>query len=356
LTFDGYFDDGVINLVNYSWNAYEFAPYTGGNGYANTYGEGIALGNNGVILYIPDPLTRTGGVIETSNTLQSLYSVYTNEPATGTYTAIAVGQTGTALKSTRSVGSTGSWSSKSLYLLDANGNSNLSSPVLTDIYSVAGDDTTNGSTSKWVAVGQYGMIQVSVDNGETWKQVLSPVVEDLNAVRYGNGKWIVGGDNGTLLLNTGNIELANNWTQIDTSNLNYSNGTNFGPLSTANVPRSLNTIDYTYVYDTVNVGGQGVILHFPSGNNVPRVANVVSPAETYDLTRMTFFGSWPIVGNISRPPSEQRILNNQIFSGTILDTGYVQGQETTYYLVIGNMAGKQILAGQIFLQVQEIKR
>jgi hypothetical protein len=62
------------------------------------------------------------------------------------------------------------------------------------------------------------------------------------------------------------------------------------------------------------------------------------------------------VSNISRPPSEQQILNNQIFSGTILDTGYVAGQETTYYLVIGNMAGKQILAGQIFLQVQEIKR
>jgi hypothetical protein len=157
-------------------------------------------------------------------------------------------------------------------------------------------------------------------------------------------------------LNTGNIQQANNWTIIDTSNLNYANGTNYGPLSTANVPRSLNTIDYSYVYNTVNVGGQSVILHFPSGNNTPVIANISSPAETYDLTRMTFFGSWPSVSNISRPPAEQRILNNQIFSGTILDTGYVAGQETTYYLVIGNMAGKQILAGQIFLQVQEIKR
>jgi hypothetical protein len=335
---------GISRLGSYT--AMEFVPGTGGNGYANSYPEALVVGQNGLIWYdtVPNSLD---GLQETSNTLKTLYSVYGNEPTTGVYTAIVAGQTGTILRSSRSVGSTGSWSAKSLYL-----GGNVSNPVLTDMYGVAGDDTGQSISSKWVAVGQYGMIQVSVDDGDTWTQVESPLPTNLNAVRYGNGKWIAVGDAGTILLNTGNIQVANNWTVVNTSNLNYSNGTNYGNI----MGRDLNTIDYSYVYDTFNVGGQSIILNFPSGNNVPRVASVDSPSESLALQRMTFFGSWPNVSNVSRPPAEQRILNNQIFSGTILDTQYVQGQETTYYLVIGNMAGRQILAGQIFLQVQEIKR
>jgi hypothetical protein len=45
-----------------------------------------------------------------------------------------------------------------------------------------------------------------------------------------------------------------------------------------------------------------------------------------------------------------------VFSTTIVDTQYVQGQETTYFLVVGNMNGEQIEVGQSFILVQELKR
>ena len=47
-----------------------------------------------------------------------------------------------------------SWTAKGVYI-----GGNTSQPLLTDLYAVAGDDTDNSpATSKWCAVGQYGMI------------------------------------------------------------------------------------------------------------------------------------------------------------------------------------------------------
>ena len=343
----------------------EFTPYTAGNGFPYTTANAgyIFTGTNGDIFYSPTPFAPNENTTNAMrrenvpNLIKDLYSSYSNPANANTYTSVIVGQTGTVLRSERTVGASdfaNSWSAKSIYV---QGNTQV--PVLTDLYAVAGDDTINNpATSKWVAVGQYGMIQYSSDDGDAWDQVYlgNSVSCDFNAVRYGNGVWVTCGDGGNIYIST-DASNANAWTQIDTTNLNYTNGSSYGSIyGNSNNSRQLNTVNYNGEWDTWSIGGQGIILYSDDNANTWQVAYEQSPSETYDLTRVTFFGSWPNVANVSRPPAEQRILNNQIFSGTILDTSYVAGQETTYYLVIGNMNGNTILAGQIFLQVQEIKR
>ena len=59
---------------------------------------------------------------------------------------------------------------------------------------------------------------------------------------------------------------------------------------------------------------------------------------------------------MSLPDVEAQIPNGQVFSTTIVDTQYVEGQETTYYLVVGNLNGEPIQVGQSFILVQELKR
>lgn len=327
-------------------NALECVPGTGLNG-PGTNRELLGVADNGTIFWSP-----TGTFGTTANTTEGVTSLYKNYNAVfandsnGTqYTAIAVGQTGTIVRSSRTLNTNGTWSAKTTQII---GNT----PLLTDLYGVGGDNSGQSSTSKWVAVGQYGMIQVSVDDGDQWTQVLSPVLTNLNQVRYGNGVWVVVGDSGVILKNTGNIQLANNWIQVDTSNLNWANGSSYGNIA----DRNLMTIDYSSIYDKFNIGGIGILLNSDSSNIVPKVTYEVAPSEAYDLTRMTYFGSWANVQKTTQPPVEQRVLNNQVFSYTIIDTDYVQGQETTYYLVVGNMAGKQVYVGQAYLNVQEYKR
>ena len=331
----------------------EIAPNssTDGDTFQTQY-ELLAVGENGLIVvllqpqFTPNP--TDSWVRETTGVpLKNLYGIFSNDRNNANvYTAVAVGQTGTILRSERTFNtSNNSWSSKITTII---GNTSL----LTDLYGVSGDGTTKSSTSQWVAVGQYGMIQVSVNDGDDWTQVTSPVLTDLNAIRYGNNTWVAVGDDGVVLKNTGNIQLANNWVQVDTSNLNYTNGSSYGNIIT----RDLFTIDYSPDWDIFNIGGNAIILTTDASNIVPEVAYVAGPAETYDFTRMTFFGSWPNVANVSRPPEEQRVINSQVLSYTIVDTGYVEGQETTYYLVVGNLEGKQVYVGQAYLLVQEIKR
>jgi len=365
-----------------SFLSLEFSPATGGNGYpyrradqtgvANTSGGYILTGTNGDIFYgnslIGGPAGSGTSAIgydarlnreNIPNLFKDIYASYSNptEANGTTYTAVVVGQSGTIARSERTISASdyaNSWTAKSTYIQGDN-----TKPVLSDFYAVAGDNTDNNpATSKWVAVGQYGMIQVSTDDGDTWNQVFlgNSVTCDFNGVRYGNGKWVAVGDGGNIYVSS-NAANANSWTQISTSNLNYTNGTNYGSIyGNSNNSRQLNTVNYNGEWNTWSIGGQGIILYSNNNANTFTVAYEQAPSETYDLTRLTFFGSWPNVANVSRPPVEQRVLNNQVFSGTILDTGYVAGQETTYYLVIGNMNGNTILAGQIFLQVQEIKR
>ena len=337
-----YFDQvTTIGGTNFrsSYNAAEFGPGTGGLGSGQANGgtrpmAAFVVGNNGIILFDGNGIeVGSDWYNETSGTLQNLFSVYCNKSTTsGTYdyTAIVVGGTGTVLKSSRSWGSTSyGWTIHSVLGISGN-------PILTDLYGVAGDDSIQSTSSKWVAVGEYSVIITSSDNGETWTQRVTPTTTNLNAIRYCNGTWVAVGDGGTILTSTN----LTTWTQI----------------AIGLTDRNLYTIDYSPTWNTINIGGQGIILHSSASSITFSSVLSLAPAQSLDLTRLTWYGSNELVANNTVGPVEQQVLNSQVFSGTIVDTAYSAGQETTYYLIIGNMAGSQVKAGQVFLQATEVKR
>lgn len=339
----------AITLVggqNYrqSYNAMEVAPFTGGNGSGSaaggTYASTLLLvGAGGRVLYNDGPINSiisgsSSWVIEsTGGLLQDLYAVYAGPGDATTarnYTAVAVGGTGSILRSSRTnfPASSYGWNSQIVNKLDG-------TPLLTDLYGVASNDTAGGS-QQWIAVGQYGMVMRSTNDGSSWTQVETPTPVNLNSVRYCNGTWVIVGDEGVILTST----TGTSWTQIQSTLTD----------------KNLYTIDYSYVHNRINISGDGVILN--SSAATVNFANVYawSPAESYDLSRLAWWGSNELVNDKTVGPPEQQILNGQIVSGTVVDTQYVAGQETTYYLVVGNMAGSVIKAGQAYLQAQEIKR
>jgi hypothetical protein len=209
------------------------------------------------------------------------------------------------------------------------------------LFDVAGDGSAQGAAgATWVAVGQFGMIQVSTDDGDSWSQVESPVPQNLNGVRYCNNKWVVAGSAGVILVNDGDPTDSADWVQVQSTLTD----------------RDLFRVDYSPEFDRVSIGGTAVILNSDRATINFSIVYTAAPAETYDLTRLTFFGSHPLVNDVSLPAAQEQIENGGVFSTTIVDTQYVAGQETTYFLVVGNMNGEQIQVGQSFILVQELKR
>ena len=328
----------------YSYNSACFAPNTGGNGLARTndYYSQFAVADNGQIVFWNQG-TAVGTISaysETSGILQPLYGVFANDLDAGSqYTVCACGKTGSMVRSVRDLltytpGTPPSWVSKPITLTNGD-------PVLTDLFDVAGDGSAQGAAgATWVAVGQFGMIQVSTDDGDSWSQVESPVPQNLNGVRYCNNKWVVAGSAGVILVNDGDPTDSADWVQVQSTLTD----------------RDLFRVDYSPEFDRVSIGGTAVILNSDRATINFSIVFTAAPAETYDLTRLTFFGSHPLVNDVSLPDAQEQIENGGVFSTTIVDTQYVQGQETTYFLVVGNMNGEQIQVGQSFILVQELKR
>lgn len=348
-----------VNTSGGDFFAYEKVPSTMTSNTAWNYNftsSGTQYSKIGLSVYYT---AQSGGYISISNqdgtmgtrylvntNLKDLYAVYSNKPVvTGTnvslwtYTVVIVGATGTLVVNPRSFDRTtpGSFINKQLLLRGGE-------PVITDLYSVASDNTIDSVTTKWVAVGEYGVIMVSTDNGNSWNQVLSPTGDNLQCVRYCNGTWIVVGDNGLILKATDptlDAGVTNGWTII-----------NAGITD-----KILTTIDYHEDFDTITIGGQDGIYTTPRStiNFVKKLS--VDPVESFTLTRLTYYGSMPVVSDNSTVANvPDQVINNQIYSATVVDTGYVANQETTYYLVLGNRVGQVVQGGQIFLQVTEIKR
>ena len=328
----------------YSYTNACFAPNTGGSGQyisPNPSYDSFQTATSGSIIfkhrYIPGATNNTRNR-ETTGSLQSLFGIFANDLDAGSqYTICACGGAGTIVRSIRDAltynsASPPAWVSKPITLTTG-------VAVLSDLYDVAGDGSAQGSGT-WVAVGQYGMIQVSTDDGDTWDQVLSPVATDLEGVKYGNGKWVVCGKAGTILVNSGDPTDSADWTQIQSTLTD----------------QDLFRVDHSPYWDTFNIAGTAIILNSSDGTISFSSVFTAGPVETYELTRLTFFGSHPLVNDVSLPASQEQLTNGQVFSTTIVDTQYVQGQETTYFLVVGNMNGQQISVGQSFLLVQELKR
>jgi hypothetical protein len=320
-------------------------PNTGGNGVGtNTTNDGrgiIAVGINGVIF--ATIISGLSGIQynnfrpESSGTLQNLYAVYANaydNITSQNYVAICVGGSGTVLKSARRGPTTGSapvgtWTSKSIYDFDG------TTQLLNDLYAVAGDNSASTVTSKWVAVGAAGVIVTSSDNGENWTRRVSNTGVNLYGVKFGNGYWVAVGNNGVILRSTDMIT----WTQI-----------NIGLTI-----RNLHTIDYSPFHNRFNIGGDGQILTSPSVPNFSS-AMAMGADETYSLTRLWYRGSNELTNNNTPQPVQGQLVNGQTVSGVLIDTDYVAGQETTYYLVVGNMASSTVYAAGPWIGVTEYKR
>ena len=344
------------SLYNYtSWQDMCVAPYTGGPG---VYGSGspstmsgaLICGYQGTIFYAPgggsgpSPSSliapyNTWIREPTGGTLQSLNGIYagrTDDSGAKNYTAVCVGDTGTILVSTRTWAITNySWFPKTIHKYGT------SDDLLTDLYDVASDDSQYASSTKWVAVGQYGTIVYSLDNGVTWAQAdTSTIPNNLNCVRYGNGKWVVAGDAGVILTSTN----ATTWTQINSTL----------------TEKNLLTVDYSFVHSRFNIGGQDGIYTSP-GSSLDFVlasGTSVSPTRNYNLTRIGYWGSNPNVFDSTIPAVEQRLINGQTLSATIIDTQYSANVPVTYYLVVGNFSNgyKDVYIGQMFINATEIKR
>ena len=333
--------DGQYQL--YSYNAMEACPNTNGSGAgdvftgtANNTTNAILCGNNGIILYNPStiPGYYTGWIRENPNTLQNLYAIHAgNIDAGKNFTAIVVGATGTLARSSRTWGSSDTWTAVQIFAEDG------VTPLLNDLYGVASDDSPNTGSAKWVAVGQYGTIVTSSDNGANWTTQMLGITQALNAVRYCNGKWVAVGDEGVIFTSTDTVT----WTQVQSG------------LTT----RDLTSIDYSPVHNTINIGGQHIVLNSGATTLNFSIVYQWSPAETYNLKRIWYLGSWPETSNLNEPQPQNRIKNNQSISVTVIDRDYVQGQETTYYLVVGNLRGNNgatVWTGGPYLLVTEYKR
>jgi hypothetical protein len=292
---------------------------------------------------------------ENSNTLQPLRGVYSNAlDNLRNYTVVVVGHSCTILVSSKNADFEPSystpfiqWTQKRIYVKDANGN-DTTTPLLNDLYSVAGDNKINSSSCRWVAVGKGGFIVVSTDNGANWTQVTSPTTQNLNQVRYHRnsatqsaGRWVAVGDNGTII--TARDDNITSWSVVASP-----------------TTRHLNTIDAVPVWNRWSVGGDSIILTAQEvAYQVPTftITNLNFGAdESFDYQRIWYRGSNILVNDTSATTTTQQILNGESITATIIDHDYKKDTTVTYWLVLGNLKGARIWTGGPFIMVTEYKR
>jgi hypothetical protein len=333
--------------------ATEKVPYTGGSLYPsvnNGTDSYLFLTSDGRIYFYKNPsanysLFSYGDYLSswanesTGGTNQPLYAVYANQFANGAsdknYTAVAVGGFGTVLKSSRNGGKdsgyllSSSWSPKVVTTTNTAGETVSYTETF---YGVAGDDSVKSSTSKWVACGSRGSIIYSNDDGETWSIATAYYTENsqtkqvtskLNAVRYCNGKWIIVGHAGMILTSTNMTD----WTKVAIAD-------------TSVETRNLYSVDYSPLHDTINISGDGMILHSPAStlNFTPTLK--LTADESYTMERLWYRGSHAnakVTG--TAVDSASQVINGSTVSGTIIDTDFAKNDEIVYYLVAGNIKG-----------------
>lgn len=207
--------------------------------------------------------------------------------------------------------------------------------------------------TRWVAVGDAGTILTSNNAGGPWTLRTSGTTQNLHAVACGNGgNWLAVGDAGTMLYSTDN---GQTWASIS----NPADGSGaYGVRNLTAVAGAVKATSGSQVQNIWAVGGQEIVMH--SNTSLPSQGWIIDYAAgaSYNnqLTRLMYNGSWANVANTSVPPNYQRITNQQVVSGTVVDTNYTAGVPVTYYLVLGNLAGNTIYTGGPSLTVTEYKR
>ena len=290
----------------------------------------------------------------TNGTLQNLYDVFCNtydNVTNKSYTAIAVGGAGTILKSNRNnvldvnaQTAKFTWTGKSVYDFDG------TTPLYQHLYAVAGDNTGPTGTSVWVAVGATGVIISSVDNGETWTRRecfqsdgVTQLASPLRSVRYGNGKWIVCGDDGIIYSSTDTIT----WTLLTPT---------IRPAYAVEWPRNLYCVEWSSALGRFSIGGDNIILNSSDTTIAFNDTYTESADESYSLSRLWYRGSNAVVATKTKVDKANRLINGQTVSSTIIDTDYKKGDEIQYLLVIGNMNSHLVYADAPVITATEYKK
>ena len=213
----------------------------------------------------------------------------------------------------------------------------------------AGENNPTTRATKWVAVGNAGTILTSNNAGGPWTLRTSGTTQNLNAVYCGGGgRWVAVGDAGTMLSSTDN---GQTWASIS----NPADGS--GAYGVRNLYTVISSVDGDNNNRWV-VGGAEIVMQCTTSNPSSPWDIRYAAGASYNnqLTRLMYNGSWANVANTSVPPNYQRITNQQVVSGAVVDTNYTAGVPVTYYLVLGNLAGNTIYTGGPSLTVTEYKR
>jgi hypothetical protein len=202
----------------------------------------------------------------------------------------------------------------------------------------------------WTIVGDGGIALTanSAVGGApgTWYSRTTNTLNNLNGVAECNGATVAVGANGTIIYSTnGGVT----WTSPLSNPADGSGG--FGTRSLYGVAGDTNTGRWV-------VTGEELIMYNDSNSLSGGWTVLYAGGQSYrsQLTRLVYNGSWANVANISQPPAQQQITNQQVISGSYVDYNYTAGEPVTYYLVLGNMAGDTVYTGGPSILVTEIKR
>jgi len=324
-----------------------------------SYQPTICVGGGGTIQLITGVSTAYGGASpggfnaqftrETSGTFAELRDISADTAPGNNYVAgdtiryVAVGTGGTILYNSRTYGTNGRVTSTS-------GWSTATSPTIADLNGVGSNFTANTDGNTWVIVGDRGTVLRSTSySGPYVAANVIPTTQNLQAVDYANGYWVAVGDAGTIITSTD----ADVW---------YGPVANPADGTDAVIgARNLNGVAGGELTGQWIAAGEEIIL--TSNTTQPNVGGWNSNAYLggssvrSQLTRLQYFGSWANIANVSLPPANQRVSNQQVVSGNYTDFDYDAGDTITYYLVLGNMSGNVVITtNQPNMTITEIKR
>lgn len=326
---------------------------------------GIAVGNGGQI-YRASTTMATGSpsdinTVEASGTFADLYSV-TNNYGGYNYTnssdlvwSIAVGTSGTILENYRTFTVTGNSTSRtngsvltsSSWTKPVSGTTNDLNGVATNATKFA---TEGALATAWIIVGNNGTI-LTASSAEgsgpgSWTARDSNTTRNLRAVNEALNRWVAVGDAGTIITSTDN---GATWTSPLSNPADGSGG--IGSRNLYGIAGDANTGRWVAC-------GQELVMMSDTSDPSAGWTVLYDGGLSYQsqLTRLVYNGSWANIANVSQPPAQQRISNQQVISGSYVDYDYSAGVPVTYYLVLGNMAGSEVYTGAPSLLVTEIKR
>jgi hypothetical protein len=293
----------------------------------------LYVGNSGTIYRSSGWLTGNtwsgNTTAETSGVVTDLAAVSVNRtpdfpPNLTNMNLVAVGAQGTIITNSRSInGTTGA-------LISTTGWTSRISGTVQNLNGVSYSDQDN----LWMAVGNQGTVLTSSGpTGATWTTKTSPTTANLNDVTlFPNVNspftqyWIAAGDGGTILVST---NTGDSWTSI-------SNPASDGSLGFV---RNLNALQSSFTTFTkfVLVCGQGVIMRsempFTTWTVVYDAGFVQNPA----LQRVEYYGSYANVFTVTEPSTTQRLANNQVISGTFIDSDFTINVPVKYYVYAGSL-------------------